>query len=350
VFFTRTDSTVASTLEKTVSRAFREAGFETEICRNMEAVRVSGPSLIIAERLSKAELEIFRNLGPKMLICLADPKLSTREQIAIAKTVDFCLVGSIEHQAQADLHGIFDTFLIYWVPELEGIDAAPSGLGSTAITLFYHGNRAHLEAFGEMILPKIDELASRHELVLEAHYRISRTGRWRPATRLRNLEIQQVEWSEPNVWESLRDCDIGIVPNLTPSKNTIGTAFSAKLNNPVVRLNKYGYRKDDSKLRFKMSSNPGRIYPFGYFSKPVVADFYPSSGALIEDGVHGFLPLNPTQWTLCLERLIEDRNLRLQMAQALKNRVETEMNSVAHAQLLVKKVMKIHPQHHRKKL
>lgn len=335
-----TETMVASSLKGALSEAFESLGITTLICDGIADSNLFSSQIIIADRLTLRELATLRDRNPGAVVGLADPKLSSPTQITVAKSVDFCLVSSIEHQAEGQRHGVSRSFVFHWGPDLRGVDVdAAESSATSATTLLYHGNRAHLESFAELTLPSIDAVAADYDVVFEAHYRLSRSGRWRPSKKLKNIRIQQVEWSEPSVWHAVKRCDIGIVPNLMPSKNSLRSHFSHSFQNSVVNLNKHAYRNDDWKFRFKITSNPGRIYPFGYFSKPVIADFYPSSRSIIENGVNGFLPLNPTQWARAVERLILEPELRRNMGKLLQRRVDETMNPQTNARIIASNIV-----------
>ena len=193
------------------------------------------------------------------------------------------------------------------------------------IKLLYHGNRVHLETFPETALAGLDDLAGDMPLELNLHYSISKIGRWRPAVKLKNLRLHHHEWDEPAVWNALRNSDIGLVPNLIPRERRWTMTNWAEYSR-IRSLNKFGKRADDYQLRFKVTSNAGRIYPFGYYGVPVVADYYPSSASLIRDGLDGYLVLHPLQWADRVRALAEDSVKRASLGSNLRIRIHEVMD------------------------
>lgn len=278
-------------------------------------------NVLISRKISVGELLRIKRRHPALIVVIADPKVLTRNEVKGAILADLCLVGSREHQAQiAKLGGRSVRFT--WRPQLEGypISADAGRNEGKKFRLFYHGNRAHLESLTRTALREIDSLAKNYPLVLEAHYSMSHTGKWRVPPWVRNLEIEHCDWREPHVWQRLKLSDIGIVPNALPART-----FSPLIQRRT-RLNSWMnsmiLRRDDYLLRFKATSNPGRILPFAHFGKPIVSDFFPSSAEIVRDGLDGFLPLNSTQWHTSLDILINDGNLRQRMGMSLKSRCE----------------------------
>jgi glycosyltransferase involved in cell wall biosynthesis len=110
--------------------------------------------------------------------------------------------------------------------------------------------------------------------------------------------------------------DIGIVPNLVPVKGLakgLTTALSMKMRKE---------EDNDFLLRFKATSNAGRIFVFAQYGIPVVADMYPSVLQLIEDNVDGFICFSTEAWLSALRRLASSHALRTSIGAAMAEKFD----------------------------
>lgn len=315
------DSMVDTTLRKSLKPELERLGHIVSEHKAPREIDLMQANVLISRKISVGELSRIKRRHPTLVVVIADPKVLTRNEIEAVILADLCLVGSREHEAQiAKLGGRPVRFS--WRPPLAGYPryADASKNEGKKFRLFYHGNRAHLESLTRTALREIESLAKKYPLVLEAHYSKSQTGKWRVPPWVRNLEIEHCDWREPHVWQRLQSSDIGLVPNALPARTIFPliqrrTRLNSWMNSMILR-------RDDYLLRFKATSNPGRILPFAYFGKPIVSDFFPSSAEIVRDGLDGFLPLNSKQWHTSLESLINDRKLRQRMGMSLKSRCE----------------------------
>lgn len=338
VIVTSTETMVSQTLNGTLAETFRLQNHAVEIRGSVqfEDCGVS-PSIIIFDRLRQNLLRRIRACWPRAIVGLADPKMLTREDRIVARSVDFSLVGSVEHQVAVLGIGGFP-ILMHWLPQLQPPSSLFKNRSATdRVKLLYHGNRVHLETIPKRALRGLDDLAGNLPLELEMHYRSKKVGRWVPSVKLKNLELRHVEWQEPNVWNAVRGCDIGLVPNLISARPLkSGPIWPQHLG--AGPFNKFGKRADDYQLRFKLTSNAGRIYPFGYYGVPVIADFYPSSAEVIRDGLDGFLVIDPLQWAEKVRILAMDSQKRSDMGASLRRRVKDRMDPASNCLFVIRQI------------
>ena len=82
------------------------------------------------------------------------------------------------------------------------------------------------------------------------------------------------------------------------------------------------YAPFDHLVRFKASTNAGRLHPFAHAGIPVVSDFAPSSAQFVLDGESGFLASSAAAWYEAFVRLAESPELRRRLADNLRRRIE----------------------------
>ena len=198
------DSMVDITLRNSLRPELERIGHEVD-CRNSTAgIDLNVFDVFITPRISYRDLAEMKRHFPTLLCVLADPKVLTREHIALAVLADFCLVGSFEHEARVTMLG-GTPLRFHWRPNLDVVEqfSATEESGSRKVRLFYHGNRAHLDSMAATVLREIDSLARSHPIVLEAHYSRKKVGLWKVPRWARNLEVEHWDWEEPVVWERL---------------------------------------------------------------------------------------------------------------------------------------------------
>jgi glycosyltransferase involved in cell wall biosynthesis len=195
------------------------------------------------------------------------------------------------------------------------------------IILGYHGNRVHLECMFGGVQLALNELARRRKIEFWAVYNVARLGQAKigiPDARL--MRVRHIQWSPevaPNstvttkFYEELAHVDIGIVPDAIPIRNRL-----KMLEQMAYPEKEFTYEPFDHLLRYKASSNPGRIYPFAQLGIPVVADFSPSSSQFIRDGESGFVVSSPYGWLEVFETLADSPDLRTRMACQLRSSMQ----------------------------
>ncbi len=253
-----------------------------------------------------------RQQNPGIRIAIADPKEGKPKHVRAAREADFLMVSSVE---QRDVFYRYNrNILIYYMfPEMDQVEKEHTD--HSPIIIGYHGNRVHLECMANGAQLAINELARRREIEFWAMYNIRRLGHayiGMPDETL--MRVRHIQWSEENYYTELSRVDIGIVPNAVPLKD------KAKiLEVSAYAVTEFNCEPYDHLIRFKASSNPGRIHVFSKLGIPVVSDFSPSAAQFIIDGRSGFLASSPQGWFEALDRLAESATLRSDCATQLRS-------------------------------
>ena len=260
------------------------------------------------------ELERARAEQPGIRVALADPKLGSADLVRDAARADVLIVSSVE-QRDAFLRVnrnavVWSMFPLVDAEEREHRAKEPVVIG-------YHGNRVHLEAMARGLKQALEELGRRRAVELHAIYDLERLGRARIGVPDgRAIFVRHVQWT-PRYADALREVDIGIVPNELPVRDRLDV-----LERAAYPDGELAYEPFDHLLRFKVSTNAGRVYPFARLGIPVVADFAPSAAQLVEDGVSGFLASSAAGWYEALEALVDSPELRARLAGELRRRAD----------------------------
>jgi hypothetical protein len=311
------------------------AGAQASIVGLAHRLRAAGVDATLGDGYEGADVALFmgydhqmeraRREQPGIRVGLADPKQSRREWIDAARGADFLLVSSVE-QREAFLRLNRNVHVLYMFPP---VPARPRAhVQGERLVVGYHGNRAHLEAMGGTgVRAALEELGRRRPVELVAVYNVAARGRAElgvPDPRLvptRHVQLAPATARDGTVsdtiLEELARVDVGIVPNLLPVHGGARALRATASLEPAL-----AYEPFDHLLRFKASSNPGRLYPFARLGVPVVADLTPSLAQFVLDGVSGFLAGSARGWLEALERLADDAGLRERMAAALRVRLD----------------------------
>ena len=246
------------------------------------------------------DLELLNKIqkNRKIKIALIDPRLPIKS--AFAKQVDLIIVDSIEME---------DYFLKYNIPVFRYL-AYPNFKVNTLvnkskheINLGYHGNLDHLNEMSEFIVNAIEKLGIDFSVNFNLLYNFKKK---KFNKIIKNVKINHIQWSDINFKFFLKNCDIGIVPNL---KVNLFNKLNEK-NNPI-----------NYSLKFKLSSGPGRIMPFAINSIPVVCDMYPSAVSFIDNNIDGFVCYSKDAWYSSLKKLSKSIKLRNQIGFSLNKKL-----------------------------
>lgn len=260
------------------------------------------------------DIEYARRINPAIKVVLADPKLSNRELTSAAIKADLLLVSSVE-QRDVFLRLNSNVYVYYMFPAMS--EQPRTHFKSARLVLAYHGNRVHLDSMRPVMIPALGALTESNLVELICIYNIAALGR----ADLRGLEatgtkVTHLQWNEETLVDMLAKADIGIMPNELPIRDKqdalARTAFS---------VGNYAYEPFDHLVRYKASTNPGRLLPFVCAGLPVVADFCPSASQFIRDGESGFVVSSPHGWHFALSRLAESAELRQTCADRLRELV-----------------------------
>lgn len=99
------------------------------------------------------------------------------------------------------------------------------------------------------------------------------------------------------------------------AKPFLPTVFKRIL--PPINRNIYNAHDTDYVIRYKATSNPGRIFVFVQFGIPVVADMFPSALQFIDNEINGFVCYSTEAWYRALKQLADNPVLRTEFAQRM---------------------------------
>jgi hypothetical protein len=256
--------------------------------------------------------------NPGATVILLDPKYNNQKDIDNARLANLLLVSSLEQQETSFRYN--NNAIIYnWFPKIKPIYKKHTQKRKYFIG--YQGNKIHLHSMHNRISIALDLLKSEgYDMEFLAIYNINKLKKWTyglPKT----VPVRHIQWEEQTYCRYLSDVDIGIVPNLLPT-GLFGHYFCRETFAPFI----YNYHPQDFFLRFKMNSNPNRIYEFSQLGIPVVADMYPSTCQTINHGKTGFLAYGKEGWYKYLKLLLDDADLRNLLSKNLRKFVDSEIS------------------------
>lgn len=223
---------------------------------------------------------------------------------------DFVIANGVEMQDWLSDH--FENIFIYPIyPQIHV--ALKQHVQKQPIIIGYHGNKVHLTAITPHISAALERLAERHKIELWAIYDIKNLGKVSPdPCDPRKVPIRYIQWA-PDVYEKmLAQADIGIVPSVVPIRDEKAAKEKIKSYSSI-----YQPHESDYLVRYKNTSNAGRIYVFSQLGIPVVAGIIPSASQAIRHAVNGYLANSAGGWYRALKSLAESAQLRGQMGRAL---------------------------------
>ena len=261
------------------------------------------------------DLENARRQNAAIRVGLADPKQARAEWLAAARAADFLMVSSLE-QREAFLRLNRNILIHYMFLRLP--TQAKRHVNADAIVVGYHGNRVHLECMRDGVQLALEELGRHRRVELLMVYNMAANGRARIGLPNPSLvRHRHVQWTPDGYASDLASVDIGIVPAMLPIRDRLASLEASAFPEP-----EFCYEPFDYMIRYKASTNPGRIQPFACLGIPVVADATPSAAELIEDGVSGRLSLSPEGWFAALDDLAASASLRDTLAANLRAKIE----------------------------
>ena len=275
-----------------------------------------------------SEVVKAKRINPKAKVGIMDPKLDLKKQSEIEEA-NFLLVSSIE-QRDIFLRYNKNIIIYYMFPEMQEI--IKEHAKKDKIIIGYHGNKVHLNSLGK-ISQALDQLSEKYEIECWAMYNIDNLGKWK-FNLPKKCPVKHIQWSQDNYYKYLSQADIGIIPAFPPINKKLGLLFSAKIMN--LFRNKFNSSMLDYLLRFKYTTNPGRIYPFSQLGIPVVADFAPSCCQVIQDGKSGFLAYSKDGWYDALEKLIVSSELRQKMSDSLREYINNNCSPDLNFNIFIK--------------
>ncbi len=265
-----------------------------------------------------SKVDEAKKINPKIIAGVMDPKLTLKRQREEATRADFVLVSSLE---QRDIFYAYNKnvviyFMFPHVPPQEKIHVEKK---NESITIGYHGNKLHLHCM-TALSDALDELSQKYNIEFRPVYNVKKLGQWK-LNRPKKCKVVDVQWNEASFYNDLHACDIGVVPSMIPVPKYRGRIFTRTFASYL--WNRVGYFRDDYILRFKYSTNPGRLYVFSQLGVPVVADFVPSHVQMVQDGVSGAIVYTKESWYVALEEMIVNAEKRNQYSKNLREFIDT---------------------------
>jgi glycosyltransferase involved in cell wall biosynthesis len=231
--------------------------------------------------------------------------------ISDARGADFAIANGLE--VSDWLSNYFEHIFIYPiypqinVPFKEHVQKKPLIIG-------YHGNKIHLASTKPHVVPALEALSEQYPLELWVIYDVHSLGEMSEALcDPQKVPTRYFQWESSVYKEVLSQTDIGIVPNLIPLKNETLAKECAEPFSPLIP----SHPNADYLLRFKKTTNAGRIYAFSQLGIPVVAGMSPSASQAIQHGISGYLALGAAGWYQGLKQLVASAELRAQMGSRL---------------------------------
>lgn len=227
--------------------------------------------------------------------------------IGDAHGADFAIANGVE--VYDWLSNYFEHIFIYPIyPQIDG--PLKKHAQKKPLIIGYHGNKIHLAASKPHIVAALEALSEQYPLELWAIYDIRSLGEM-PGLMCdpQKVPTRYFQW-ESDVYEKvLAQVDIGIVPNLVPLKDEVLAKEYAEPFSPLIP----SHPNADYLLRFKKTTNAGRIYVFSQLGIPVVAGMSPSAAQAIDHGVNSYLALGTAGWYHGLKKLADSAEFRAQM-------------------------------------
>lgn len=267
--------------------------------------------------------------NPRAKVGIMDPKIGNASGLGSVRAADFLLVSSIE-QREFFLQYNPNIVIYYMFPETP--ESHKTHAKKEKIVLGYHGNKLHLHNFEPSITQALINLSKRHEIELIAVYNVEKLKRWKTELE-RHITVRHVQWSEEGVVEALKECDIGLVPNLVHQTRSTSSWLSRLRH--ALRPCVYACRTHDYVHRYKYSTNPGRLYVFSQLGIPILSDFTPSSAHFLQDGLNGGVVNGTKGWERGIETLIQSPELRQTYADNLRNYISSHYSIEANADTLL---------------
>jgi glycosyltransferase involved in cell wall biosynthesis len=274
----------------------RESDINSKISLTLDLNEKSHQSICIVSKFASIE-DILKIKKKKIKIGVIQANFD-KKKIDLA---DFLIVGSI---IEKDAHAFFNKPTFHF-PLCEDYNVKKKIKDDNEnLILGYHGNLEHLNELDDNFLFAIDKLNKKYNF--EFHVIYDKTlGKWK---RKPNCIIREIHWTDDEILNFLSYVDIGICPGLRENNSFISSKIIKKI------FSKSTKRDNDLVLQFKPNTNSGRAFLFHQHLIPVVADFSPTHFHILSNENNGFLAFSKGGWYNSLQKLIENKNLRHEIA------------------------------------
>jgi hypothetical protein len=310
-----------------LNKYFNEAGINSQITAVTEEVEKADVIIV-----SKNDSHLIQPLKEKYTdkIYGAINLASDNDHVG----QDFIIVGSIEEKISLSHHPN-----VFYFPLIEDMfrDIPLKTHSNKKNLIFgYHGSHTHLCKFSPYLTTALEEFSETNPITLKI---ITSPGfkSWTVGIpKIPNITLEY--WNYDTIEKSLRECDIGLVPNVTSM--TPGE-FDKTVTDPDL-----GLYSTDYTIRFKNKSNAGRAFVFHQLGIPVVADITPSNFHLLGDEQCGYLAHYKHSWLKAFENL-KDPSHRTEVSRSAKLKFDQEYDPIQWAQKVYNEIRRIknEPQH-----
>jgi len=263
------------------------------------------------------DIEAVKDINPKAKVGVIDPRPPSKNQPIGS---DFIIANGIEMK---DWYSQYcDNTFLYYIYPLLNKDRKKHIEIQDKLVIGYHGNKIHLQVMYPRITDALNLLAKNYSIELWAMYNFENNGKVKtPFSKDDKFSVKHIQWSEHNYYDYLSKVDIGLVPNLMPIEK------AEKIKNKISgRKNIYNEHSTDYLLRFKSTSNPGRIFVFAQLGIPVVADMFPSSLQVIYDGHTGYIAYNTASWYNAFKELSDSCEHRTYISGNMYNEFQAKFS------------------------
>lgn len=265
-------------------------------------------ALIMGFREDFEFVQEARKTNPKIKIGILDPR--GKYISGIVELIDFFVVDSLE---MIDFFSQYDKPIFQYYEYFPVKPEPKIHVKKDEVVIGYHGNKVHLMSMWPGVSQALEMVSLARKVTFKIIYNKEKLGLWEIGTP-RNVKLEHVQLKDDTYREEIRSCDIGIVPAFCPiPENLYKPSF--------IERRIYLLDEDDYIMRFKPSSNAGRIIVFALLGVPVVADMLPSSSQMIQHGKNGFLAYSAGGWYQSLIKLIDSVELRNEFSRKLYDHV-----------------------------
>lgn len=246
-----------------------------------------------------------RQKHPQARIGLVDPRRAEGETL----DADFVVVQGLEQENWFSNYYL-DLFRYDFHPV---VSCQPRTHRDTeTLVVGYHGNKVHLQTMFPHVTTALEQLGRERAVELRAFYNMEDHGELDPRLLPEGVRFVPRPWRWEMFESEFDEIDIGVVPNLIPIRR--GERARRRIVTCPPLFNEH---PTDYLMRFKGTSNIGRLYPFACRGVPVVADLFPSACQLIEHGHDGMLAGSAGMWYRSMCFLAASPQRREEMGQRM---------------------------------
>tara|TARA_B100000212_G_C27357629_1_gene526601 strand:- start:546 stop:1601 length:1056 start_codon:yes stop_codon:yes gene_type:complete len=265
--------------------------------------------------------ELYDIKKDNLIIGRLEPRAASKQNF---ENYNFIINNSLESQDYFAYSNL-DSFVLPTFPQYNQEDFKKIKNKETLV-LGYHGNCIHIVGLMQRIYKELINYSNSNnqkiilkimsnKKIFKRHFPIWYFNNIRNSENNDNFKIDFFDYDPTFMSEFMSDIDIGICPQLAPLKKNIFTKIiSSRLKKFFQAKNQYII------LRYKETSNIGRLAIFSQFKIPVISDPCPSSCSIIGMNEAGLIALSEKQWIKSIDYL-KNNKLKSKMGFDLNKRV-----------------------------